>query len=431
MKILIWGEPKLGGPYDIFRKLDEKKVYREIISNCGGVYNVGNKVWIQGLVSGLSTDENELFFYNPEESWDYINSFYDKIVYSAANMLCEMYVDLIETVSDIFINSKIPVYVIAIGTQANSYSDLPDVVNNTKEAVSRFMETIYETGGEIACRGYFTKEYLDLIAKNSAVVTGCPSLFQNGRGLRLEKKRLDKTIYNGNAITALDIYDKQSIYIDQDIYLSFKYDLADYDPDRYLAYMIYSVGKKNVKRFLNGEIEVFLDMAEWHKFLIDNEFSFSIGSRIHGNIMSILSGIPAVIYGIDTRTREMAEFYHIPMVDNIDQYKHIQELYEKINFDTFNDKYSELFDAYESFLINCGLVEKINQTNAFWGKETPINKQSVIEKREKLKSRFNSHSLRRQVYYRMVDKHSKALSLDFSDFHSELMKEVYDEDSQE
>ena len=48
------------------------------------------------------------------------------------------------------------------------------------------------------------------------------------------------------------------------------------------------------------------------------DFNFACGSRIHGNIMPILMGIPAAICPIDSRTREMAEFFDIPMITEKD-----------------------------------------------------------------------------------------------------------------
>ncbi len=201
MKILIWAEVKNGGPYDIFRQLDYQNVYQELVNNYHATAtNVGNKVWIQGIISALSTPENELFFLNPNETWEDINSKYDKIVYSAANMLSPLYLDVVDSVAELFKNSKIPVYVIAIGAQAEKYEDLKQLIKETDRSVSKFIDTIYSTGGEIACRGYFTKEYLDSILNNSAVVTGCPSLFQSGRSLNISKSN-DKLrpVFNGNA----------------------------------------------------------------------------------------------------------------------------------------------------------------------------------------------------------------------------------------
>ena len=411
MKILIWGEVKSGGPYDVHQQLDYAKIYGDLEKNyhCNQM-NVGNKVWIQGIISELSTEENELFFYNPLETWEEINNKYDKIIYSAANMLHPCYTNLIKKVAAIFKNSKIPVYVIAIGTQALHYDELESLVLETKEPVAEFMDCIYETGGEIACRGYFTKEYLDRIASNTAVATGCPSLFQNGRNLHIEKReeKLKKIIINGNMSLNEDILYKYpgSVYIDQGEYLGYKYDLNKYDNIKYVANLISKMGKENAKFFLNGNIKVFYDMADWHWYIKNQRIDFSFGSRIHGNIMSILSGVPAVVCVIDSRVREMAEIFNIPVVDIKEKYD-IQAIYNSSEYDDFNRKFAKLFDQYEEFLKKCGLVKKVNQKNIFWDKELPLNNDILEEKRKKLLNVMNNANFKEKLYFSIARKYPR------------------------
>jgi len=400
MKILIWGELKKGGPYDIFRRLDYQVIYQELLDNyhANGI-NIGNKVWIQGLISELSTPENEIFFYNPKESWDEINSKYDKIVYSAANMFSPRYVSLIEQVSDLFRNSKIPVYVIAIGAQADSYDCMDLLVSSTKESVTKFVDSIYTTGGEIACRGFFTKEYLDCVVSNTAVVTGCPSLFQNGRDLKITlSDEKNKVILNGNA-PIKDLLDNNNyIYVDQEAFLGFTYDMTDYNMLKYLSYMTYRFGEKITRHFVEGRIKIFWDMPEWRQFIKDNGFNFSAGSRIHGSIMSILSGIPAVIYPLDSRVREMAEFYNIPLLGSIDDYYRLDTVKQKISYDKFNSEYPKLYDEYEKFLQDCGLVKKINTNNMFWNRELPQNREQINDRIEKMRTRLESFNIFDKIY---------------------------------
>jgi hypothetical protein len=407
MRILIWGELKNGGPYDVFRRLDYQKVYDELVDSYqANTINVGNKVWIQGIISVLSTPENELYFLDPNETWEEINSKYDKIVYSAANMLSRNYLELIDTVASIFRHSKIPVYVISIGAQANSYDEIDQLVKDTAKSVAGFMDSIYMTGGEISCRGYFTKEYLDKVARNSAVVTGCPSLFQNGEKLEIVKKDEPLLpVFNGNApfVSLLNEY-KESVYIDQDAYLNLLYDLHAYNPNRYLANSISRYGIGAVSLYLNGRIKCFYDMPEWRAFLREKKYNFSIGSRIHGTIMSILSGIPSVILPIDSRTREMAEFYHIPTIKAKDDYYCTKEVYDLVSFDEFNKGYPKLYETYSRFLRECGLVHEVNKTNAFWDRELPCNVSVVEEKRKNLKKTFENASVSKRLYFKLARK---------------------------
>lgn len=411
MKILIWGELKLGGPYDVFRRLDYKNIFNELIDNCkANLLNVGNKVWIQGLISELTTEENQLFFYNPQENWDVINYKYDKIIYSAANLFCKSYINVIDKITEIFKNSKIPVYVISVGTQAVSYDMLDQVVEETKSSVYKFMECIYSTGGEIACRGYFTKEYLDKIARNTAEVVGCPSLYQNGGNLFINKSfKYNRVLFNGNVPFSDGICKKNpgSVYIDQDRYLRYKYDLSEYDEEQYVREIISTVGYKNTRLFLDGRIEVFYDIPEWRNYILKEGFDFSVGSRIHGNIVSLLSGIPVAIFPVDSRVREMAEFYHIPMVKSVNDYYDINKLYEYIEYDDFNKNYPIIYDNYQNFLKKCGLIKEINEDNIFWGRDMPLNNDLVLNQRIKLNNQVKNACLIEKMSYRICSKYKK------------------------
>ena len=381
MKILIWGEIKNGGPYDIFRVLDYKNIFSELQQEYNANFmNIGNKVWIQGIVSTLSTEDNELYFYNPAETWEEINSKYDKIVYSAANMISPYFKTLIKQVADIFYNSKIPVYVISIGAQSDNYDGIELLVSQIKDETAHFIDSIYSTGGEIACRGNYTKEVLDRVASNTAQVIGCPSLYQNGRNLKITKSnKLNKIAINGNFPLNSFVFEKfpGSVYFDQDMWLRYTYNLSHNNNLQYLAEMISQRGRTATESFLYDRIKIFYDVPEWRRYLTDNKFDLSIGSRIHGNIISLLANIPSVVFTIDSRTQEIAEYYNIPTINTVSDYEHLQDLFDSLNYDDFNSCFPSKFDKYESFLIKCGLVKSVNQNNSFWSKEKPINTSLV------------------------------------------------------
>jgi hypothetical protein len=56
----------------------------------------------------------------------------------------------------------------------------------------RFIKSIYATGGEFCLRGYYSKEFFDKLGFHDAVVTGCPSLFQRGKDLKVEYEKITK-----------------------------------------------------------------------------------------------------------------------------------------------------------------------------------------------------------------------------------------------
>ena len=93
---------------------------------------------------------------------------------------------------------------------------------------------------------------------------------------------------------------------------------------------------------------------------------FSFGSRIHGTIMPILSGVPSMIVPCDARTREMAEFFNIPMYDAESQKScDLYELYCQTDYTKFNENFASLYDAFEDFLVDHNIVDRINPSNVF------------------------------------------------------------------
>ena len=118
----------------------------------------------------------------------------------------------------------------------------------------------------------------------------------------------------------------------------------------------------------NNRVKLFPDMAIWRKYIQERGFHFSFGSRIHGNIMSILAGIPAVVYACDSRTRDMAEFFDIPMLmptlsnEKIDLF----QLYQNVDYSRFNCNIGPRYDEFEEFLQKYGIVKRLNVTNVFF-----------------------------------------------------------------
>lgn len=80
--------------------------------------------------------------------------------------------------------------------------------------------------------------------------------------------------------------------------------------------------------------------------------------------MSVLSGIPSVVWTCDSRTREMAEFFDIPYVRNIP--KDIYKCYLDADYTKFNAAFKNRFDDFERFLCRCGICECVNEKNNFF-----------------------------------------------------------------
>ncbi len=376
-RILIWRG--LDSAVNIYAQTN----YRTIAQDWPAGYpNWGNKVWYQGLVSTVDCNDNMLCF-RTKETVNEINESFDLIIYPMANFFHESYNDAMMELSKVFRTIKIPVYILACGCQASSYDLLDDLVEKTREPAKRFISSIYETGGEFALRGNFTKRYFDKLGFYSAVVTGCPSLYQCGRDLRIDNTKIDfskvRPVLNGRIQLIEGILERfsNSIYIDQDIFGD-----ALFDQDFFLkwvgglksrAVFMRNYRPISAKLLAENRIKMIADVNDWYWYLREERFDYSFGSRIHGNIMSVLSGIPATVAAIDTRTQEMAEFYDIPFI-KVDEnqritIKELEHLYYEADYTEFNKTFAEKFDRYERFLQQHGIVTAVNEDNRFLRQE--------------------------------------------------------------
>ncbi len=373
-RILIHIPMEPHGEYDIFSPYNREAIVNKVNKELGGsAPNYGNRLWFQGLISAISCPENHLEYFSPCMTKEQINSDYDFIIAPMANVFAVTYGSLLERLAERFRDIKIPVYVIACGIQADSFDRLDELVTTLREPATKFISSVYKTGGEFALRGHFTKDFFTRLGFDSAVVTGCPSLFQRGRNLSISDEKVPeeqfKPILNGWIKDYPDLFKQyeNAEFFDQSIYFRELFDPKG-DDAQILKDMIRVHGMAVTRLLLQDRVKLIPDMNLWREYIRQEGFSFSYGSRIHGSIMPILSGVCTVLEHQDARTREMAEFFNIPHVEPgaYKNYESLYQLYQDTSYKPFNAGFGARFDAYEQFLKKCGIVEKINQNNEFF-----------------------------------------------------------------
>lgn len=382
-RILIYIDLIPYGEYDIFQATNPTKMNELIPLIYGGVCpNFGNRLWFQGIISEITTEDNLIEYWDASKSVDEINSRYDMVIAPMANVFSIGFKSLLEKLAQTFEKIKIPIYVIACGVQADSYDDLEEICEVIREPATKFIRTVYNSGGEFALRGYFTKEFFNRLGFHSAVVTGCPSLYQLGRNLSVSSSYVEfcdfSPILNGKlkeCIPYLEEY-PNSQFFDQHTYFELLYG-TNYQKSYSKSDVMMLIRKyslREVQMLAKNRAKLFPDMASWRNYIQKEGFQFSFGSRIHGNIMPILAGIPAVVYACDARTREMAEFFDIPMVMPGRENKIIDlyQLYQTVDYSKFNRKFGERFDDFEKFLQKHGIVKQVNIDNIFFKNEEVV-----------------------------------------------------------
>ncbi len=351
-------------------------VIKELDFNCP---NMGNKIWFWGLMSEIDTSYIQLSYYKKEYTIDYINNNFDGVILPDANLFGLTFERYIDSNTSAIEKLKIPIYIISVGVQIDNYKDIDSLVNRIGPKVKRMINAVYNTGGAVCVRGYITQEFCDKCGAHEVFAGGCPSLYQFGPNLRINKKEYSKDNFkvavNGHIDNLYGKYYSQifdnyrgSEYICQDEFFSYLYKHKEGKNDgRFNSniHLIKDVGLTGAELLNLGKVNLFCSPYEWIKYLADNEFSMSFGSRIHGNIAALLAGVPALLHVRDLRTLEIANFYGIPIIYdeelcNQDLYK----IYEKLDYTKFNKRYNEIYNQFQDFLKSCDLVEKMNDNNS-------------------------------------------------------------------
>lgn len=86
MRILVLRQIRQNSVDDIFHQTD----YLNYELSRG--VNVGNKLWLMGLVSSISTPENQIDFLEDYMDADYINANYDACIKPEANIFSKRFV---------------------------------------------------------------------------------------------------------------------------------------------------------------------------------------------------------------------------------------------------------------------------------------------------------------------------------------------------
>ena len=324
--------------------------------------NSGNTVYYTSGVSMLysktlstvfQTTDKILKNLNNDINWARRN--FDICIMMEANIFSEFYNNTMLSNANLIKKLGIPTFVLGAGCQSTLDYSL-NFLHNIKENSKRYIHAIKHSGGDITLRGEFTRHALEQIGCSDLFVSGCPSLFLLDRNFQMDIPKISKENFKPmlNAHLVSDINEKiykefpDSIYFDQDIYFKALYFPSKVKDAHSLIY-------KNPFKKLYEENRIQGDMNYymWRKQIKEGRFNFSYGSRIHGNIIAIQNNIPAFVKIVDSRTRELAEFFDIAnsIITMFDEKTDsLYDLYSNLDYNRFNQNFSKKYDAFKTFL---------------------------------------------------------------------------------
>jgi hypothetical protein len=335
---------------------------------CG--LNTGNLVFAEAMKNQLLYDEEVSMHFSV------VNGNVVAGVMPAANMIGVHGEKFINGCFGIIENAPFPITLAGIGAQSQKYDDTPtDVVSRISKICIMKLNAIASQCVSLGVRGEFTAECLELMGIKNYRVIGCPSVYHcfNDDYPPLKAPSLDNTLINittgdltetkilrmGMKINAKWIMQMQTEYpeillsdtpppIDENILLA---RFPELDIDNY-----------ELQRYIKENAKVFFSFNEWNTFLQSGQFTFSFGSRLHGNMMALKNGIPALWIVHDSRTRELAEVLCLPHIDRktFECVTTPDELLKYCDYSDFYANYNKMRLNYIEYLEENGLRHKFN-----------------------------------------------------------------------
>lgn len=301
-------------------ELDFKALYQAV-----GM-NTGNLMFATAMYRQLDAEVKQIGF-----SFDsaVVNENFDAVVIPAANWLNQK--DDWDWLTALIEQLEIPVVTIGIGLQANT-TDLNDIRINA--SCQRLIRVLSTKAPFISTRGFLTTRYLQSIGVMNVVTTGCPSIYMplmaadaveaSGSPTVIQSTRYyysSEAAQDGGLNNALfaasgrNSYDMvyQSEPEEMEYLLKPSSDNALETPRLASLARLYGLANmEELKSYLDRCGKVFLDLDQWSAYLQTKERV--LGTRLHGAIIALNSGTPAILLAHDSRTTEMIDFAGIPTV---------------------------------------------------------------------------------------------------------------------
>lgn len=270
---------------------------------------------------------------------------------------------------------KIPVILVGLGAQHPSTGDMNIEI---PEGTIRFVKAVAERSQSISVRGDYTRRVLEQYGIYNVTVTGCPSLYstyhQNSTLGSAETFHLDRCLVHSTRYSARHsafatvksvnrslfrfAYEKQLDLLIQSEpeELKILFGFSDQDP-------IDEATQKNLKKiykeksfdrletYIRKHAKAFLHIRDWSGAI--QEYQLVCGTRLHGTIMALNSGVRGVLLHHDSRTKEIADFAAIPSIDSqkLDlSASRLQKLYEDTDFSQFYRRREQNRTIYREFL---------------------------------------------------------------------------------
>ncbi len=233
--------------------------------------------------------------------------------------------------------------VIIAGLGANSRGEFDsEFYKKLNPKLINFLKIISEHTEIIGIRGAFTQEILTNLGIHNTQIIGCPSFYETGPDRIIEKKEYNPDL---RVLLAAD-YWKTFYNTSFPIVLQDNFDLIEAVAFNKINYSVLTLKQLNTLK--DKRLRIFSSINNWKNFV--SNFDFAWGTRVHGCILALNSGVCSVVMNSDFRAKEMTEFLKIPYQPDLIDETNLQKVYEICDYTEMNKCYPELYKNYIKFL---------------------------------------------------------------------------------
>lgn len=266
-----------------------------------------------------------------------------------------------------------PIIPISVGLQAdNSQTDF-SFHPNTLRVLSEMQERAI-----LGVRGEYTAYMLNKNGITNLRVIGCPSMYiKTNYNRKVAKKDFSevqavmsnyKTISNRiDTPTDLAILD----------YLQENTQVFVEQTPCYAGRAVLDNALKDKVDFLIRKRRMFCIYENWLRFA--RKHDFCIGGRFHGNVISVLAGVPSLFIIVDSRTKELTDFFKFPTInrEDFDPSKPLEYYYDLADYSEFNKNYPKRLDNFIRFCLDNNLELTSGTDQYFARRQSKLNKKVI------------------------------------------------------
>jgi hypothetical protein len=360
---------KKTGVIGIDLDLISKSLYSNALSLCGN--NTGNILFNYSAYSQVIYGNFIGYYFN--EQINHINLNMSSLIIPAANW--------INTANDwgflanLLEKTTIPICCVGLGSQ-NSIHEIDTIPSGTVA----FLKVLQAKTKLIGVRGFQTKAILEKIGIFNTEVVGCPSILNNffpvtnlifsfdhnNPRLSISFTRYTRRDPDPHGcqrqLAQLAAQFSNSIVLQSEEAEICYLEKPDAETAAWLC-SYYNIDESKLPRLVT-KLQFFNSQKSWVQFHRDNT-DFTISSRIHGCVASLLAGKPALLLAHDQRTSELAETMGIPQrpiecVNHIRTKDDLLDLIRDLDYSDFFDKQLINLEKLKHLYKTCGVATSIS-----------------------------------------------------------------------